>query len=121
VENVFRVMAARRDGGAPSADLVREATSEVARPVAFAVGSILLVYVPVLLLGGVEGKMFRPMALTVIFALSGSLVFALTLVPVLASLFMKPGVHHDPWVGRASDRINERFAQASRRRPNLVI
>ena len=89
VENVFRVMAARRDGGAPSADLVREATSEVARPVAFAVGIILIVYLPILTLTGVEGKMFRPMALTVVFALTGALLLTLTLVPVLASLLLR--------------------------------
>ena len=61
---------------------------EVARPVAFGVGIILIVFLPILALEGVEGKMFKPMALTMIFALAGSLVLALTLVPVLASLLL---------------------------------
>ena len=61
---------------------------EVARPVAFGVGIILIVFLPILALEGVEGKMFKPMALTMIFALGGSLVLSLTLVPVLASLLL---------------------------------
>jgi cobalt-zinc-cadmium resistance protein CzcA len=57
--------------------------------VVFAVGIIIIVYLPILALRGVEGKMFRPMALTVVFALSASLVLALTLMPVLASFLLK--------------------------------
>jgi cobalt-zinc-cadmium resistance protein CzcA len=55
--------------------------------VLFGVGIILLVYLPILSLRGLEGGMFKPMALTVIFALLTSLVLALTLMPVLASIF----------------------------------
>lgn len=96
VENVFRLMSEKRAVGRPSADIVREATVEMARPVAFAVGIILIVYVPILGLTGVEGKMFRPMALTVMFALAGSLILALTLIPVLASVFIrKPPARHE--------------------------
>ncbi|MCX8092465.1 MAG: efflux RND transporter permease subunit, partial [Verrucomicrobiae bacterium] len=65
---------------------MREAFAEVARPVAFGVGIILIVFLPILTLEGIEGKLFKPMALTMIFALLGSLLLALTLVPVLASL-----------------------------------
>jgi len=101
MENVFRLMSERRAQGRDSMALVREATVEVARPVAFAVGIIIIVYVPILTLTGVEGKMFRPMALTVIFALVGSLFIALTLIPVLASIFMKsPPKHHETWLVR---------------------
>ena len=64
---------------------IRAASQEVARPIFFGVTIIFLVYVPILSLGGVEGKMFRPMAATVLSALSASLVLALTLMPVLAS------------------------------------
>ncbi len=66
--------------------MIRDAGREVARPVFFAVLIIIIVYLPILTLEGVEGKMFRPMALTVVFALIGSLMLALTLMPVLASL-----------------------------------
>ena len=67
-------------------EVVTRAAREVARPVFFAVLIIIIVYLPILTLQGVEGKMFRPMALTVIFALVASLVLALTLMPVLSSM-----------------------------------
>jgi len=72
--------------GRPALDVIRDATAEVARPILFAVAIIILVYLPVLALEGVAGKMFRPMALTVILALAGSLVLTMTLMPALAAL-----------------------------------
>ena len=66
-------------------EVVRDAVLEVRRPTMFGELIIMIVYLPVLTLEGVEGKLFRPMALTVIFALLGSLVLSLTLMPVLAS------------------------------------
>lgn len=69
--------------------VILESGKEVVRPIVFAVGIIIIVYLPILTLKGVEGKMFTPMALTVIFALIGSLVLALTLMPVLASYFLR--------------------------------
>lgn len=65
---------------------VRCAAKEVARPMTFAVIIIIAVYMPILFLQGMEGRMFRPMAITVCLALAGSLILALTLVPALASL-----------------------------------
>jgi cobalt-zinc-cadmium resistance protein CzcA len=76
---------------ARATDVVRSATLEVQKPVVFGVAIITLVHLPILALEGVEGKMFRPMALTVIFALTGSLLLSLTATPVLASFFLKPG------------------------------
>ncbi len=70
-------------------DIVREAAVEVRRPTLFGELIIAIVYLPILFLEGVEGKMFRPMALTVIFALLGSMIFSLTLMPVLASLTLR--------------------------------
>jgi len=69
-------------------DVVREAAVEVRKPTMFGELIIMIVYLPVLFLEGVEGKLFRPMALTVIFALAGSMVLSLTLMPVLASLLL---------------------------------
>lgn len=69
--------------------VIHAAGLEVLRPVTFAVGIIILVYLPILTLTGIEGKMFRPMALTVILALAGSLVLAVTVTPVLASWFAR--------------------------------
>ena len=78
---------------------IQAASREVLRPVTFAIGIIILVYVPILTLTGIEGKMFRPMALTVIFALAGSLVLAVAVTPVLAFWFARPTAEHEEtWV-----------------------
>ncbi|MCJ2019151.1 CusA/CzcA family heavy metal efflux RND transporter [Methylobacterium sp. E-065] len=86
VENVLRARGEHPDR--PPEDLIRDAAAEVAKPVMFAVAIIILVYVPILALEGVAGKMFVPMALTVILALSGSLVVTMTLMPALAAIFL---------------------------------
>jgi heavy metal efflux system protein len=69
---------------------VEDVAGHVAQPVFFSVLIILLVYVPVLSLTGVDGKMFRPMALTVVFALAASLVLSLTFIPAATALFLRP-------------------------------
>jgi cobalt-zinc-cadmium resistance protein CzcA len=81
---------------------------EVARPVAYGVGIILIVFLPILALEGVEGKMFKPMAMTMIFGLAGSLLVSLTLTPVLASLFLPKAVKDtEPWLVRLAHRLYE--------------
>ena len=96
IENIVRRLSEARAGRSKD-DVIRDAGREVARPVFFAVLIIIIVYLPILTLEGVEGKMFRPMALTVVFALIGSLVLALTLMPVLASLgFKATASEHEP-------------------------
>jgi cobalt-zinc-cadmium resistance protein CzcA len=87
IENVVRRRAEAPNR--PLRPLVLEAAKEVSRPVTFAVLIITAVYLPILSLQGVEGKMFRPMAMTVIFALLASLVLTLTVMPVLASLLLR--------------------------------
>ena len=86
-------------------DVVRDAVLEVRKPTMFGELIIMLVYVPILALEGIEGKLFRPMALTVIFALAGSLILSLTLMPVLASLLL-PGLMEE------GDPLLVRIAQA---------
>jgi len=94
-------------GGERKETLAR-ALLEVARPVAFGVGIILIVFLPVLTLEGVEGKLFKPMALTMIFALAGSLLLALTFTPVVASLFLPRQVKEkEPWLVRIAHRLYE--------------
>ena len=89
-------------------ETLTSAPLEVARPVAFGVGIILIVFLPILALEGIEGKLFKPMALTMIFALAGSLILALTLTPVLASLFLPKQVKEkEPWLVRLSHRLYE--------------
>lgn len=108
IENVVRVLAERRARGDDVPSAVRAASREVARPVVFAVGIIMIVYVPILTLRGIEGKMFRPMALTVLFALATSLVLALTMMPALAALVFRRGVkEREPILIRAAKRIYE--------------
>ncbi|HWR14817.1 MAG TPA: CusA/CzcA family heavy metal efflux RND transporter [Terriglobales bacterium] len=118
VENIIRHLAeAKSRGEKNNFTVVLDSAREVARPVFFAVLIIIVVYVPILTLEGVEGKMFRPMALTVIFALIASLVFALTLMPVLSSFFLAKNVkeeesklihkvkeHYIPWLKRVMIR-----------------
>jgi cobalt-zinc-cadmium resistance protein CzcA len=82
-------------------DIVRDAAIEVRQPTMFGELIIMIVYVPILALEGVEGKLFRPMALTVIFALAGSLILSLTVMPVLASLLLPARVEErEPWIIR---------------------
>jgi len=106
IENVVRYLRNHEDDRrTPHLEKIRRASHEVARPVVFAVGIIMIVYLPILGLRGIEGKMFKPMALTVVFALAGSLVCALTLMPVLATFFLKRVSEKEPILFRLSKRI----------------
>lgn len=90
LDNILRRLS-RKGAISPEERLteIMAAGREVLRPMTFAVGIIILVYVPILSLTGIEGKMFRPMALTVIMALAGSLLLAVTVTPVLAFWFVR--------------------------------
>lgn len=106
VEQVLRSLAARP--GASVRETVRTSARAVARPVLFAVGIIMLVYVPILSLQGVEGKMFRPMAWAVLFALGASVILALTLMPAASTLAFKGGVEdRETWLMRLARRAYE--------------
>jgi cobalt-zinc-cadmium resistance protein CzcA len=121
IENIVRVLHERRDdASAPHLEKVRQAAHQVARPVVFAVGIIMIVYLPILALRGIEGKMFRPMALTVVFALAASLICALTLMPVLAGLFLKRVPEKEPWLFRLARRLYVPALDASMRRPKVT-
>ena len=107
VENIIRHLAhkqkelGRELTTAERFDEVRFSAREVASPMFFGVLIITVVYIPILALTGIEGKMFRPMALTVIFALAGSLVLALALMPVLCSYFLRGKIkEEDNWLVR---------------------
>lgn len=121
VENIFHRLARDPDGKGSMAHRVFEAGREVLRPIVFAIGIIIVVYLPILSFQEVEGKMFRPMALTVIFALAGSLLFALTYIPVMASVFLKSTVPHDPWIVRQCNRVHERLRRISMKWPRTVV
>jgi len=93
IENVMRRLAQEK-GEANRLDIVRDAVIEVRKPTLFGEFIIAIVYLPILTLQGIEGKLFRPMALTVIFALAGSMLLSLTLIPVLASLGLSRRISH---------------------------
>jgi len=97
VENAFRIMAEHKARGAPvdRGAAVWEAAREVASPITFAITIIIVVFLPLFGLQGLEGKMFKPMAFNIGFAMAGSLVLALSLIPVLAALVLKPGEEKD--------------------------
>ena len=121
VENSVRRLA--EDGGKRRViDVVRAAAVEVRKPTMFGELIIMIVYLPVLALQGVEGKLFRPMALTVIFALLGSMVMSLTLMPVLASLGLgRKTAEREPFLVRwLKEKYRPVLAFALRRR-NVVI
>ena len=108
-----------QEGGTrPKRDIVRDAAVEVRKPTMFGELIIAIVYLPILALQGTEGKLFRPMALTVIFALAGSMVLSLTLMPALASLALgaRPQ-EREPWIVRALKRLYEPLIGAAIRRP----
>lgn len=85
IENCIRRLSHGNDGRS-HLEIIREAVIEVRKPTMFGELIIAIVYVPILALQGTEGKLFRPMALTVLFALAGSLVLSMTLMPALASM-----------------------------------
>lgn len=91
VENIFRLQSEENPGKLSSFELIVQAANEVGRPILFSVAIIIIVFLPLFTLEGVEGKMFSPMAFTISFALAGSLLAALLFSPVLASYLVKPG------------------------------
>ena len=89
VENIFRERAARADDGHSLVDIVRDAAHDVERPIFFAVAVIIAGYLPIYVLSGPSGRLFQPMADTMSFALLGSLLCTLTLLPVLCAYFLR--------------------------------
>jgi cobalt-zinc-cadmium resistance protein CzcA len=105
IENSVRHLADSKDGRS-RIEIVRDAAIEVRKPTMFGELIIMIVYLPILTLEGIEGKLFSPMALTVIFALAGSMIASLTLMPVLASLCLPKQVKdREPYIIRLAKRV----------------
>jgi cobalt-zinc-cadmium resistance protein CzcA len=128
VETVFHQLAHRKKlGHALGPDEVRAevaaSTASVARPVFYAVLIIALVYVPVLTLDGVEGVMFRPMALTVLFALTTALALSLTFVPAALAVLLKPEhvPEREPAIVRFAEAVYDRVLPFTQPRPYLLL
>jgi cobalt-zinc-cadmium resistance protein CzcA len=117
IENCVRRLA-HEGGTRPKLDIVRDAAVEVRKPTMFGELIITIVYLPILALQGTEGKLFRPMALTVIFALLGSLVLSLTLMPVLAGMGLSARPQEsEVWLVRWLKRLYEPALHAFVRHP----
>ncbi|NBW87967.1 MAG: efflux RND transporter permease subunit, partial [Planctomycetia bacterium] len=114
----------RRLGLAPATasklEIVRDAAVEVRGPTMFGELIIAIVYLPILFLEGTEGKLFRPMALTVLFALAGSLVISLTLMPVLAATVLSREEEHEPLLMRIFHRVYEPLARLAVHHPVII-
>jgi len=92
VENIFRQIAERKGTPLNVGEIIRDAAAEVDRPLFYAVAVIVVSFLPIYVLSGPSGTLFKPMADTMIFALVGSLAVTLTLLPVLCAMFMRKGV-----------------------------
>ena len=100
VENVYRHLAEQRDDRLSKTEVILHAVTEVGQPVIFGILIIILVFLPILTLQGMEGKMFQPLANTIIIALLVSLVLSLTLSPVLCAMALKRGTEEDTFLLR---------------------
>ncbi len=127
VENALVHMALAAQGRrslryAEAAELVLASTLDVRRAALFGEAIIVLVYVPILTLAGVEGKMFKPMAITVLFALAGAFVASLTFVPVMVATFVRPAEgDHEPWLVRLLHGVYPRMLSRTMRHPKTVL
>src|SRR4029079_8753340 len=92
------------DPSASRSAVVLKATKEVAQPVLFGILIIILVFFPILSLQGMEGKMFKPLAYTIMIALLVSLLLSLTLSPALCSMALTRGTEKDPWLLRKANQ-----------------
>ncbi len=124
VENVETQLAGHGSPAAarlPLLHLVYRAAREVAAPVTAGIVIIIIVFLPLLTLQGLEGKMFGPVALTIVFALASSLILSLTVVPVLASFLMRRGVHREPWLVRRLHAGYEGLLTAALAHPRRLV
>ena len=121
VENGFRLLSHQGGKSVNKTHIILEAAREVMNPVAFAILIIIVVFLPLFSLTGLEGKMFKPMALAITFAMIGSLVLTLTLVPVLSALILKPKQEKDTFVVRHAKRLYLPMLDWALERKKLVI
>ncbi len=121
VENIVSYLARGKDSKLPRLHLIYRAVREVSIPVASGMLIIITVFLPLLTLQGLEGKLFSPVALTVVFALSGSLLLSLTVIPVLASFMLKEVSHEEPWIVRKSLKVYEPILRWSLAHTRIIV
>ncbi len=118
VENIVRHLGKPNHDGRTPREKIREAAHEVQRPVFYAIGIIITAYLPIFTLQAVEGRLFKPMAWTVAFALLGALIFSMLLAPVLSSFLFSKGAKewHNPVLVWITDRYRKSVTWAIRHR-----
>ena len=122
VENIITQMADHeKSERLPRLHVIYRATREVAAPVTSGILIIIIVFLPLLTLQGLEGKLFGPVALTIVFALSGSLILSLSVIPVLASFLLKNVSHEEPWLPRHLQRLYEPMLAWSLENSKLIF
>jgi cobalt-zinc-cadmium resistance protein CzcA len=109
VENIIRHLSHKTNGKAAPAEQIKEAAHEVQRPVFYAILIIITAYLPIFTLQSVEGRLFKPLAWTIAFALLGALIFSIVIAPVLASILFRNGAKewHNPVMGYMTDRYKK--------------
>ncbi len=120
VENIINHLAHKREH-IPHLHVIYRAAKEVITPVAAGVAIIIIVFLPLMTLQGLEGKLFIPVALTIVFALAGSLLLSLTIVPMLASFLLKEADHKEPWLVRKAMGIYVPLLQRALQKERVVI
>lgn len=100
VENIIAHLGQSHNKNLPKLNIIYRATKEVATPVVSGILIIAVVFLPLVTLEGIEGKMFMPVALTIIFALLASLILSMTMIPVLSSFILKVEHDHESWIVR---------------------
>lgn len=122
VENIVAHLAHdRHHDRVPFLHRIFHAMQEVVVPVTSGIAIIVIVFLPLLSLQGLEGKLFIPVALAIVFALASSLLLALTVIPVLASLLLKPGGHGDTWLVRRTTALYGPVLDFSLRHEKTVL
>lgn len=123
VENVVSNLAhaQQRRSVLPPLHLVFRAVKDVAVPVTSGILIIMIVFLPLLSLEGLEGKLFRPVTLTIVFALAGSLLLSLTLIPVVASMLLKADAHVDPWLSRKLSELYQPLLRRTLANPKPIL
>jgi len=122
VENVVSHLAdTKKAGSLPRMHIIYRAVREVSVPVTAGVLIIITVFLPLLTLQGLEGKLFTPVALTIMFALAGSLFLSLTVIPVLASFLLKEVSHEEPWLVRKALSVYEPILKWSLDHAKVIV
>ncbi len=121
VENIETALTGPQAARQSPLHLVFRASREVAAPVTSGIAIIVIVFLPLLSLEGLEGKLFAPVALTIVFALVVSLLLSLTLVPVMASWLLKTGPAHEPWLMRRLNPAYDRVLRWAMRHEKALL